>query len=479
MIRRIVTALFLLVLVGGASWYLYSATAQEKEPPPPDYEIFTVGKGDIAATVSATGAITPIDEVNLSFRGVGVVREILVAVGQAVAQGQVLARLDSEELLLARRQAAVGLQLAQARLDQAARSPAEADVAASAAAVEAARAGLASAQAAYEGLLRGPTAAQRRAAEANLERARVLRDSAQSAYDQVAHLPNVGLLPQSLQLQQATIDYEVAKANVDNTLAPATAAQKAAALAQIAQAESAVAQAGAALARLTQGLASEDRAILEAQVEQAQIAVDQAALAFKNAELVAPVSGIIGAINIRANEPYSPGLAAMVLAGSNRFRVELNVDEIDIGRLRVGQAAEVTVDALDNAKLAGVVSEIAPLARSGATGLSTSVVTYRVRVDIADSDRPLKSGMSATVAITTDEARDVVVLPNRVMRLDRQTGQTYVERIEDGIPRRVDLQIGLRNDQFSEVRGGVAVGDQLAVRRVDTGEVIRQQFFGG
>ncbi len=479
MIRRIFTALLLLALIGGASWLAYSATAQEKEPPPPDYEIFTVGVGDIAATVSATGAITPLTEVNLSFRGVGVVREILVEVGQSVAAGQVLARLDSAELQLARRQAVVGLQLAQARLAQAERAAAAEDLAAAAAAVEAARAGLASAQAAYEALLRGPTAAQRRAAEATLERARVLRDSAQSAYDQVTHLPNVGLLPQSLQLQQATIDYEVAKANLDTTLASATAAQKAAALAQIAQAESAVAQAEASLARLTQGLAAEDRAILAAQVEQAQIAVDQAELTLQNAELTAPVAGIIGAINIRLNEPYSPGLAAMVLSGADRFRVELNVDEIDIGQLQVGQSAKVTVDALDNAELAGVVSQIAPLARSGASGLSSSVVTYRVTVDIAAGPHPLKSGMSATVAITTAEARDVIVLPNRVMRLDRQTGETYVERIEAGIPSRVDLQIGLRNDQFSQVLSGLEVGDQLAVRRVDTGEIIRQQFFGG
>ena len=82
-------------------------------------------------------------------------------------------------------------------------------------------------------------------------------------------------------------------------------------------------------------------------------------------------------------------------------------------------------------------------------------------------------------AITTDEAKDVVILPNRVMRLDRQSGDTYVERIEDNVPKRVNLTLGLRNEQFSEVLEGVEEGDELAIRRTDSGEVLRQQFFGG
>ena len=71
------------------------------------------------------------------------------------------------------------------------------------------------------------------------------------------------------------------------------------------------------------------------------------------------------------------------------------------------------------------------------------------------------------------------MLPNRVIRIDRQTGQPYVEKIVDGVPQRVDIEIGLRNEQFSEVVSGLEVGDEIAVRRTDTGEVLRQQMFGG
>ena len=68
----------------------------------------------------------------------------------------------------------------------------------------AAEAVLASAQAAYQEMLKGPGADELRAAQGTVDRARLAVDQAQSAYDQVAHLPNVGMLPQSLQLQQVT-----------------------------------------------------------------------------------------------------------------------------------------------------------------------------------------------------------------------------------------------------------------------------------
>ncbi|NOZ50203.1 MAG: HlyD family efflux transporter periplasmic adaptor subunit [Chloroflexi bacterium] len=478
--RKLLLVLFVLVVISTLSWFGYQATAQEKEPPPPDYEIYTVSTGDIAAQVTAIGSIEPLAEVSLSFRGAGRVAELDVAVGDAVHQGQVLARLDTAALQLAREQAEIGLRLAEANLAKAQQTPDPLDIAAAEAALESARAGRDAAQVAYADLLRGPSVAQRKATEASLERARVMLNSAQQAYDQIASSPNAGMLPQAVQLQQATIDYEVAKANVDVTLAPPTASQKASALAQIAQAESAVVQAEAARQRLQKGISVADLIILQAQVDQAHVAIKQADLALADAELIAPMDGIVGLLNLRLNESYNPALPAVVLSNPSTFHVELNVDEIDIGQVRPGQPAQITIDALDNAKLDGIVSAIAPIAGTGAGALGAgALVTYQVTVSLPPSDLLLRAGMTASVAITTNEARNVVLLPNRVMRLDQQTGETYVEKIIDGIPTRVNVEIGLRNEQFSHIVSGLEVGDELAIRRVDTGDVLRRRFFGG
>ena len=476
--RKWIIALVVLVVVIGGSFFAYQATAKEKEPPPPDYEVYTVTRGDIYATVSSTGVIEPAQEVKLTFKGSGKVKEILVDIGDPVKKNQVLARLEDDELQLQLKQAQTNLKMAKANLAKAKTPADETDIAAARAQLESARAQADAARAAYKALLAGPTPAQRKVAEAQLKRAEAALKHAQEAYNQIADQPNAGMLPQAIQLQQATIDYEAAKANLEVTLAPPTESQKAQALAQIAAADAAVAQAEATLQRLLNGPSQADLAVLETQVEQAEIGVESAELALKNVQLISPIDGVVGVINIRPNEFPNPAQPAMIVADPEGFHIKLNVDELDIGQIEVGQTALITVDALNDAQLTGVVSRIAPVANTTPVG-GGAITTYEVIINIDPTDQPLRSGMTATVAIITDKAENVIVIPNRVMHLDDTTRQPYVEKIIDGVPTRVDIELGLRNEQYSEVVSGLEEGDQLAIRRVDTGEILRNQFFGG
>ena len=476
--RRLIIAIVILVVVVGGSWFAYQATAKEKAPPPPDYELYTVTRGDIYATVTSTGVIEPAEEVKLTFRGTGKVKDILVDVGDPVQKEQVLARLEDDELQLQLKQAQTNEKLAEANLNKAKASADESDIAAARAQLESAHAQAAAARAAYRDLLRGPTKDQRTASEAQLKRAKVALKHAQEAYNKVAGHPDVAMLPQSQQLEQATIDYETAKANYDITVAPPTASQKAQALAQIAAADAAVAQAESALDRLLAGIKPEDLDVLETQVDQARIGVESAELALRNTQLVSPIDGVVGIINIRTNEFPNPSLPAMVVADPEGFHIKLNVDELDIGQVEVGQTALITVDALNDAQLTGVVARIAPVANSTPVGGST-IVTYEVIINLDPTDLPLRSGMTATVAIVTDKAEDVIVIPNRVMHLDENTRSPYVEKLVDGVPTRVDIVLGLRNEQYSEVVSGLEEGDEVVVRRVNTGDILRRQIFGG
>jgi len=478
LMRRWITLIILLFAIIGGSLALYHYTSKEKAPPAPDYETYTVARGDIYATVSATGIIEPTQEVKLAFKGQGKVKAILVEIGDPVKKGQVLARLEEDELQLQLQQAQAGLKLAQANLAKAQAPADETEMAAAQAQVESARAQAEAARAAYQALLQGPTPAQRQVAEAQLKRAEAALKHAQEAYDKIAHLPNAGLMPQAIQLEQATIDYETAKANLKVTLAPPTESQKAQALAQIAAAEAAVAQAEANLHRLQRGPKPEDLAVLEAQVDQARIRVESAQLALKNAQLISPIDGVVGVINIRTNEFPPPGQPAVIVADPAGFHIKLDVDELDIGQIQMGQTALITVDALEDAQLTGVVARIAPVADTTPMGGGV-ITTYEVIVNLDPTDQPLRSGMTATVAIITQKAENILIIPNRVMHLDKDTRTPYVEKIVDGAPMRVDIQLGLRNDQYSEVVAGLEEGDVLAIRRVSTSEILRRQFFGG
>ena len=476
--RRLIVILLVVVVVVGGSWFAYQATAEQKEPPKPDYETYTVAKGDIYATVTSTGIIEPAEEVKLTFKGTGKVDQILVAVGDEVKAGQILAHLEDDELQLQLKQAETNQKLAEANLSKAKIPADELEIEAARAQLESARAQAQAARAAYQDMLRGPSEAERTTAQAQLKRAEVNLKHAQEAYDKIAHMPDAGLRPQALQLEQATIDYETAKANLAVTLAPPTSGQKAQALAQIAAADAAVAQAEANLNRLITGPKPADIAVLETQVEQAKIGVETAELALRNTQLVSPIDGVVGIINIRTNEVPNPTLPAMVIADPEGFHIKLNVDELDIGQVEVGQTALVTVDALDDAKLTGVVSRIAPVANTTPVG-GSAIVTYEVIINLDPTTLPLRSGMTATVAIVTDKAEDVIIIPNRVMHLDETTRTPYVEKLIDGVPTRVDIVIGLRNEQYSEIKEGLEEGDVLVIRRIDTGDILRKQIFGG
>lgn len=486
--RRTITILVILAVVIGGSLVLYRYTSQAKEAPAPDYEIIEVERDNLISTVSATGSIEPEDEVALLFRGASRVAEVLVNEGDPVEIDQVLARLDTTDISLAMAQAETNLAIAQAQLEKLKTPVFDVEIAAAQAAIvsaeataASARAALESAQAGYNDLVSGPSADEMQAAQATLERARIIRDQAQSAYNQVANQPNVGMLPQSAQLQQATVDYETAAANYRIATAKPKASQLAAARAQIAQAEASVAQAEASLAnaqssldRLQRGPTDQDLAISEAQVRQSELAIAQARLNETNSELVSPISGIATAVNIGAGELPPATLPAIVVTDLSRFHLDILVDEIDIGKLSEGQPVNITLDAIPEAVISGHIDQIAPTPIS-----STGITAYKVTVVVDETSAPLRSGLSATASIITDELREIVLVPNRAIQIDRTSGRAFVEKIIGGVPTSTEVQLGARNEQFSQILSGVEAGDELAIRSGGSLDRLRSSMFGG
>lgn len=487
--RRVVTILLVLILVIAGTIFTLQITAQEKEAPEPDYEVIVVEHGEIISTVSATGSIEPEAQVDLLFKGAGRIAEVLVQEGDQVEAGDLIATLESDDLEIALAQAQVNLAIAlaqQAKLLSGATEldleTAEANVASARAGLASAEAALESAQAAYNDLVAGPSEDEKQAAAATLERARIVRDQAQAAYDQVAGAPNVAMLPQALQLQQATVDYETAAANYRVTLAPPKASQIAAARAQIAQAESARVQAETALVtaeanleRLLEGATEEDIAVAQAQVTQAELGVQQAELALEGTRLVAPMEGVITALNVRAGElAGAAALPAATITDISQFHIDIAVDEIDISKITEGQSVEVTIDALPEAEISGHVDSI-----SVTPSALANVVSYPVTVVVDESETPLRTGLSATASIITAKLSDVLAIPNRSIQFDRTSGRAYVDVLVDGVPTTIEIQVGLRNEQQTQVVSGLTAGDQLVIQSATGLDRLRSSFFGG
>jgi HlyD family secretion protein len=487
--RRLLTILLILSLLTAGGWaaYQFYWLPRQAAAQAPTYETIDVARGSIASTVSATGNIEPEAEVSLSFRSAGRIEQVLVTPGQTVQAGQVLAQLETTDLTLAVAQARVSLEISQAQLGKLETPPDPNDIATAQAAVEVAQASVAgaeaalrSAQASYQDLLAGPSEAQQTVNLAQVRQAEATLKVAQQAYNQVRNLPNIGELPQSAELERATIAYEVAKAQAALTEEPPTQAQTAAALNQIAQAQVQLRQAQSNvvtaqdnLQTLLAGPAQADVDIARAQVRQAQLNQLQAETALTNAQLVAPLDGVVSQVNVRQGELPNAALPAIVLTDLDSFHMTVLVDEIDVRQVQVGQPVRLSVDALPDLDLTGKVAEISPTAND-----VSGVIAYEVTIVPDPTDAPLRAGMSATAIITTAQVDNVVLLPNRLIQIDRETERAFVYKVVNDEPVLQEVEIGLRNERESQILAGLTDGDTVALVTQSSEERLRGALFG-
>ncbi len=462
MAKRITIIVGILIILVGGSWLLYNRFGDKKQSTETNvYQTYVVKRGDITALVSASGNVQDAAQVGLAFGGSGEVTKILVKEGDKVHKGDLLAQVDTRNADLQVRQARANLESAQARLDQLLEPPDQKDV-------EAARASLVAAQASYDKLVKGPSKDEVASAKASVDRAKAQLDLAQSAYDRVKYRPNIAMLPQSLQLQDATISYQQALAQYRLATQGASEAQLAAAKAQIAQAD-------AQLAKLLKGADSYQVAIAKTQVETAQVALEQAKLLLEKTSLTAPIDGTIAQVNIVVGQTFAGvGKPAILLDDASGFHLDVSVDELDIRSVKVGQDATITLDSDPKANLHGHIAYVSPVST-----VEAGAVSYRVRVNLDHTDFPLRSGMSAVANIVTQSKQNVLLVPNRYLRLDRQTDQTIVQKLVDNIPQATVITLGVRNDQMSEVLSGLKLGDHIALIKVNSKAKLQAQFGGG
>lgn len=441
--RRTVIIVVILLVVGGVGYATY--WLGNRPPASQNLETVTVQRGSIIASVSATGSVAPAREVTLTFKSGGKIARVLVAEGQAVQEGDSLARLETADLEQQLAQAQASLTISETRLAQTEAGPDPEDVAAAGASLE-------SAQANLERLREGPSEEEIIIAQADLERARIALAQAQTEYDKISWWTGVGMTPQAANLQQAGIEYESAQARYNLAIAGPTESE-------IKSAEAQVAQAQAQLEKLRQSPTSEELTIARAEVDRARASLQQIQLQLEGAEIVPPFSGIVAYVGAQEGELVTAGIPIIRLIDPSTFHLDLDIDEIDIAKILVGQEVTIALDSFPDLELQGEVEYIAPAATS-----VEGIVTYEVKVKIASTDIPLKAGMTANATIVTQRKEGVLLLPNRAIQIDHENGRTYVEKIVQGEAVPVEIEVGLRDEFMSEVVRGLEEGDEIVVQ---------------
>ncbi len=187
-------------------------------------------------------------------------------------------------------------------------------------------------------------------------------------------------------------------------------------------------------------------------------AVAQAVANRDKAVMRAPVDGVVGKVNKKKGELVMSSEVVMKVVAPH-YEVKVDVPETDVAKLALNDNAEITLDAFgDDTKFKGTVISI-----DRASTEIQDVVYYRVKVAMEDSDKEIKSGMTANVNILTEERSGVLTVPTRAV-LSRDNGDKYVRILENNELKEITVKTGLRADDGKmEILEGVNEGATIVV----------------
>jgi HlyD family secretion protein len=362
---------------------------------------------------------------------------------------QALARLDGSDLRLNLRQAQASLRLSEAQLVKTRKGASEEEIAS-------AQATLASAEASLADLRNGATEREKELARLNVDQAKNSRWNAQASRDAICGRVGRGATEADCdsaeaQVLNAEVGVEIAETKYEQLLEPPKASAVASAEAQIAQAE-------ATLHQLRTNPSAEDIAISEAQVRQAQVSVDMALEKLEDLVLRAPFAGQLALWDLKPEELVAVGTPVGTLVDASRYHIDVSVDETEIGQVALDQKVHISLDAFPDNEIMGRVSQI-DLAGESVQGL----VVYSVRIDIGETDLPLKPLMTAAVDVVVEQKDGVLLVPNRALRRDEEG--KYVEVLRRNVPTRVAIETGISDDERTEIVSGLEQGQEVIVSR--------------
>src|ERR1017187_10367467 len=321
-------------------------------------------KQNLSSVVSASGEIKPKTYVNIGANAFGKIIRLSVKEGDRVKKGQLLAQLENVQ--------------------------SSADVSATRASLQGAETDFIAADAAL------------RTSQADLNRAKSDADHARLDWERAQ-----GLYKDALIAKQ---DYDTKKAAWES-------------------AEAGLAQ---AQARVAQAIAQKDSA--DKHISQNRANLTRVSDVLQKTTYEAPYDGVITNLPVREGETVvmgiqnAPGSTLMTLADMSVITAEVKVDETDIVNVRMGQSAEVTIDAIPHKIFHGVVSEIGDNAIVRSTGVATSQATstseeakdFKVVVTLTDPPADLRPGLSSTAKITTAVRSRVLSIPIQALTVRTQ-----------------------------------------------------------
>ncbi len=420
------------------------------------YQTAVIARGDLTATVGATGTVRARQTAILGWQTTGTIGEVKVQPGDTVQAGEVLATLDKTSL-------PQNVILAQADLVSARK--ALNDLMLSKTAQAQAQLALADAQKNFNTTQANYNYQTSRHADPetirNAEAQLVIADQnvklMQGYYDNTAGLADTNITRANAysNLYAAQQAYARALAVYNWDTGKPTATDLAEWNGKLAVAQAQLDDAQREWDRLKNGPDPNDILAAQARVDAAQAAVDMAQLSTPFAGIVTEVSGLVG-------DQVAPGTQGFRIDDLSRMQLDVQVSEVDINSIAVGQPVTLTFDAILGKTYNGKVIEVAQ-----AGDVVQGAVNFTVTVELTDADAQVKPGMTAAVNIIVQQLTDVLLVPNRAVRLINDQRVVYVLR--GGKAQEIPITLGASSDTNSQVTDGdLKVGDQTILNPPST-----------
>jgi RND family efflux transporter MFP subunit len=193
----------------------------------------------------------------------------------------------------------------------------------------------------------------------------------------------------------------------------------------------------------------------QVQIAAAQVASAQAAISAN--VLTAPFDGQIAAVNLQVGEQASGIIATLI---TNQKIATLSLNEVDITKIKLGDKASLSFDAIDGLTISGEIAQIDTLGT-----VSQGVVNYVVKIGFDTQDERVKPGMSANASIILEAKPGVLAVPSSAVKSD--TSGSYVQQLDaDGVPKNIPVTTGLITDTQTEIVSGLQDGDTIITQTI-------------
>ncbi len=216
--------------------------------------------------------------------------------------------------------------------------------------------------------------------------------------------------------------------------------------------------------------------LAEAEITQAEKSLAAALADYQNArsdagkrKVTAPIAGTVQEINVKNGDDLSRtsdadnSSAPIIIGDAATLKAEVQVNEVDIARVAIGQKTALKLDALPETEFTGKVEKIDSL---GTT--ESGVVSYKVTVNFDNLDSRIKPDMSVSSSIITGVKQDVILIPSSAVK--SEAGGSYVEVLSGGEAKRKTVEAGASNDTQTEIISGLSAGDKIITQTIDASD---------